>query len=166
MTTLAPAEIDRAIEVLTGLNQQVAELIRPTQPDRTGGYSCIATDVPLADAAAVHHLAVALIGTIVADRHYLYRNFAQEKATRLLALFPEHRSSWQSRDEAQKRFGGAVRIPRPAGPVVVAFSGYPERWDESLCLALAVRMGWTERAAAEAIAHETTRPCLVQLLEG
>lgn len=76
-----------------------------------------------------------------------YRMFAQEKAWRLLSR-PSDASSYQSRDEAHEKWGGAIR----AGDYILSFSGLPELVDEALMLVLAVRLELIGRAEAERIA--------------
>lgn len=89
--------------------------------DRKGGYLCVAEP----DGKIV---LVILIGEVpdleTANR---FKTFCQEKATRL-AQNLEHISSWQTRDEGKKQYGGAVRTGKG---YIYSFSGFTEEVDEA-----------------------------------
>lgn len=97
---------------------------------RFGGYLCVAdtdTGIPLL---------TAVIGTPTSEKGTKYQRFAEEKCARL-ALNPTYVSSWQTRNTDLNQFGGAVRTSRR----ILGFSGFPELWDEALCIAVALEMG-------------------------
>jgi hypothetical protein len=58
--------------------------------------------------------------------------------TRRLSLNPEHVSAYETRDYANKRYGGGIR----AHEYLLGFSGMPEQADEALCVGIALCMGW------------------------
>ncbi|GEM_PF-1678999 len=101
-------------------------------PDRTGGYFCVAY------AYSGLPILIAEIGNPPADKVERYLTFAQEKAKRL-AENPDHKSSWQSRDETKDQWGGAIR----AGRYILSFSGFPELVDEAVMLLTALK--WDKR---------------------
>ena len=94
---------------------------------RTGGFLCVAEPNGKI-------LLVCQIGEVVdpADAAR-YLVFCQEKATRL-ALNPESISSWQTRNEADNKYGGAVRGPDGR---IFSFSGLSEHLDEVLAMKVA-----------------------------
>jgi hypothetical protein len=91
---------------------------------RLGGYFCLATSSGLP-------LLVASCGSPGEGKAEKYLAFCQEKARRLGSQ-PEHSLSLESRDEAQDRWGGAVR----GGNFIASFSGFPERLDEVVSAAV------------------------------
>jgi len=97
---------------------------------RFGGYLCIAdmdTGIPLL---------TVVIGNPTSEKGTKYKQLAEEKCARL-AKHRGHVSSWQTRDVDSNQFGGAVRTSRR----ILGFSGFPEHWDEALCVAVAVEVG-------------------------
>lgn len=124
----------------------------------TGGVGCVLkTDRP-------HDLATStLLQPLIGDVHdadlVRYRSFAQEKAFRLMSR-PGDVSSFQSRDEAKERWGGAVR----AGTYILSFSGLPELMDEAVMLATAVRLGLIDRTEAVRIAALSGNPYFVRFV--
>lgn len=97
-------------------------------PLRTGGYFAIATPTG-------RILMVAQIGQIEESlRAETYLTCCMEKAIRL-GLRREHLSSWQSRVEADAKYGGAIRTAE----YILSFSGLPEKWDEACMVKVACR---------------------------
>ena len=94
-------------------------------PVKRGGYLCV-TD-------QLGRIQIKIpVGEIDEDKAHLYAEFVSEKASRL-AGHTQHISSWQSRNEKEKMFGGAIR----ASSLIFSFSAFPEHWDEAFMVALA-----------------------------
>lgn len=105
-----------------------------------GGYLCVAdmdTGIPLL---------TAVIGTPSSEKGTKYQRFAEEKCSRL-AKHSNHVSSWQTRDVDSLQFGGAIRTLRR----ILGFSGFPEPWDEALCIATALEVGEMNEELAKKI---------------
>jgi hypothetical protein len=93
---------------------------------KTGGYLCVASPYG-------NHL-MCIIGQIPnPEKEAQYRKFCQEKALRLLRL-SSHISSWESRDEVGKMYGGAVLAD---SNIVFSFSGLTEHMDEAFAAIVA-----------------------------
>lgn len=92
------------------------------------------------------------IGEIPYNKESKYRWLALEKARRTLIL--GHRSSWESRDETKKQYGGGV----VGGDYGLGFSGLTEKEDEAVVLTVAAAthfMSWHEaRRIAEVSGNE------------
>lgn len=72
------------------------------------------------------------LGDVRQDKAEKYRHFSQEKAKRLAANFDiGHVSSWQSQNEAEEKYPGAVRMHN----LMFSLSGFPGLGDEAICLA-------------------------------
>lgn len=88
-------------------------------------------------------LAEVLLGRVEDPAKLLkYKRLANEKSHRLMR-FPNHDSSWESRDESKRMFAGAIR----AQSFLLSFSGLPELADEALVLCVAT--------IAEVMHHQT-----------
>lgn len=68
-----------------------------------------------------------------------YFEFSPEKAIRLRALAGDL-SSWQSRDDKNKKWGGSIRTKTPE--IILSFSGLPELADEAIMLLTAYHFDW------------------------
>lgn len=102
--------------------------------DRSGGYFNLQNQDGQSD--------VDLIGKITNGKEGQYRVFAQEKNTRLREMhqLAGHVLSWQSRNPAIDKWGGAIFVPADQGrEFYLAFSGLPELGDETMMLLVAVR---------------------------
>ncbi len=138
----------------------VEEFIKlPENPDkaRTGGY------LTIVDRDNGQLLLQVRIGAIqkLEDPDYgtkadKYCVLSAEKANRLVRYYrgQGHNSSWQSRDEKQKKYGGAI----VAGNLIVSFSGLPERGDEVVVLILAYTMNWANFNDITTIAKQNENP--------
>ncbi len=92
---------------------------------RKGGWLCILRP----DGEVFIHQR---IGKTSSEKDERYKHLSAEKALRLHA-HPGHRTSWQSRDPALDRWGGAIRT---IDGWVFSFSGLPEAWDEALMIGI------------------------------
>ena len=72
------------------------------------------------------------IGGVLEEKAEKYCAFAMEKVARL-ARHPDHRTSYESRDPEENKWGGAVRI----GDYIFSMSGLPELADEAVMLTTA-----------------------------
>jgi hypothetical protein len=117
----------RVIRVVTRVIWHACKLIG--ESSRGGGYFC------LADAATGQPFLVILIATAPVGKASKYMNFAVEKARRL-AEHPEHVSSWQSRDENNEKYAGAIR----GRHFIFSFSGLPQLWDEAAMVVVSERL--------------------------
>lgn len=110
--------------------------------DRNNGYLTVRRK---ADARI---LQITQIGECSAEKAQDYLSFSQEKGLRL-SQYKHDVSSWQSREEAQKMYGGAI----VAGEYILSFSGLPEWGDEALVLFVALFFGWIGMKEALEIAQ-------------
>lgn len=101
--------------------------IQVSQPDKKGGYICLATPTRV--------FATFMVGEVSDDQKANdYHQFCMEKARRL-GQNPDHVSSWESRNENANQYGGAVKV----GDFIFSFSGFSEHWDEAVSIVLAHR---------------------------
>lgn len=118
---------------------------------------------------------VAQIGTCPDDKAEKYFALSLEKGQRLFQK-REHVSSFQSRDPDALinhngetfewgSWGGAVRLGPSEGYLILSFSGLPELLDETLMLALSVRMGLLKGSKAKVIANLSQNPHFLPLME-
>jgi hypothetical protein len=132
---------------------------------RTGGY--LSVTAKFADEV----LLLSRIGTIAHadDANPKYQTKARkyvscslEKGRRLIfkAASLGHLSSWQSQDEANDQYAGAVWCDEFA----VSFSGLPALADEAFCLVLSVHLGWMEPGRAYNIAQLSNNPYFESLM--
>ncbi len=121
----------------------------PEIPERTGGYLCILSndrehdnDTPLA-----HHP----FGIIKKEKHDRYVKLSEEKARRVQNSNITILSSWETRNEAEDKKGGAIRV----GEYILSFSGLPELGDEAFMLAVAAQCNLAPLTTLETIAHKS-----------
>jgi hypothetical protein len=146
---LSALETNRLARAIHTANEELKELTNlagDRLEGRRGGYFCLADN-------SGRPLLVIPVGEIAEEKSERYLRFAQEKAHRL-GFFRSNSSSWQTRAEKNEMYGGAVRIGTPlAGSFIFSFSGLPEKWDEVLSLAIALRFfSNNEQVAEEAVA--------------
>lgn len=108
----------------------------PKEKWRKGGFLCLSDSVPGKGFAV---LAIVPFGDVDSNprRERYYRN-AVEKASRLHA-HPETYTSWETRNEAEGMFGGAIRNENG----ILSFSGLFEPADEAFMTILCERIGST-----------------------
>jgi hypothetical protein len=80
-------------------------------------------------------------GEIPKDKDEKYFKFSQEKAERLFSqvnmhLPSNHTSSFQSRNEEEEKYGGAIYFEFHTTVIILSFSGMPELVDEAMMLVL------------------------------
>lgn len=95
---------------------------------RAGGHFCLANE--RAQPVMIHRVEFTPFPPGWAIRTL---DLCQEKVQRLLN-HPEHRTSWESRDETKNRFPGAISI----NGGFISFSGLPPDCDEALVVRLSV----------------------------
>lgn len=102
-------------------------------PRRRGGSFC------LAEASTGKLMFVTLVGQISDPAKAMkYFELCQEKAKRLyLNRSRGHRTSWESRDEEQDRYAGAIL----GSELIFSFSGFPPDYDEAAMLVTAIMYG-------------------------
>jgi len=91
---------------------------------------------------------LARIGIMPPNKYEKYLAFSLEKGLRLFAHLPQHKSSWQSRDNV-KFWGGAI----VSKSLILSFSGLPELADEALMLDASVGLGWLSPGEANEIVN-------------
>lgn len=121
-------------------------------PERTGGYFCLAYKSSGLPAL------VAEIGEVNEEKKRKYYTFAKEKAFRL-SITHTLETSWQSRNEAEDKWGGAVRC----GKWIFSFSGFPELLDEAMMLVLGVRSRTINMEKAQKMANISQNPYFLKL---
>jgi hypothetical protein len=103
------------------------------EPERRGGYLVVGAD-------GLRNFNVVRVGRIQdSEKATKYERLAQEKVHRLWAHWlrnPEVAvSSWQTRDENQRMYGGAVLFSAPhERPCVIGFSGHREGIDQAISM--------------------------------
>lgn len=117
------------------------------KPERKGGY------LTIRDRISGIVLLVALIGGCSADKVNDYLVFSQEKGWRLFLNYG-HLSSFQTRNENEKKWAGAI----VAGNYIISFSGLPELGDEAVMIVLASKLGWLDSETAKAIVAISSNP--------
>lgn len=111
---------------------------------KMGGYFC------LLDIQTGSILVTTIIGTVNSSKALKYKQLAEEKALRLhhLHIFGGSViSSYQSRNEEEEKWGGAVLGER----FIYSFSGLPELHDECISLSIASVAGDIPTYRAEEI---------------
>lgn len=78
-----------------------------------------------------------------------------------LSRNPAHVSSWQSRNEGEDQYAGAIRTPVH----IFSFSGFPEHLDEAAMLVVGVRSRELTIVQAEEIAAVSKNVCFPLLME-
>ena len=85
-------------------------------------------------------------GEIPSEKIEKYFEYSQEKAERLFSIINmhlphmKHTSSFQSRNEAEQKYGGAIYLNCHTNISIFSFSGMPELIDEAMMLVLAERL--------------------------
>jgi hypothetical protein len=121
----------------------ICELADNPKPHKKGGY------LTIRDRADGEILLVVRIGDFPHQKANKYLRLSLEKGERLYHHQAQgHVSSYQSRDEAKGRYGGAII----ANGLIVSFSGLPEKMDELAVLALAKFLRWITNDQANEIA--------------
>ncbi len=134
------------------------QLLDKNERRRRGGYFCVADAL-----GEVQDLF--LVGEVVREKAFRYRELAKEKVRRL-ATHPGHRTSYQSRNPALDFWGGAVRIPHPKRIALLSFSGLsPDSLDEALVLMVAIETKILEPKKALRIAGRASGKYLKQLMD-
>lgn len=126
-----PIPVQRILDEARLIMNLFLDLPNNPKPERQGGY------ITIVDRETGQILFVCKIGEIEDDAARDYFSFSQEKAGRLM-LWPQHVSSWQSRDEKNKQWGGAIKTFE----FILSFSGLPELGDEAVMLLLAYSFNW------------------------
>ena len=103
-----------------------------------------------------------LVGTVPKEKEDKYRAFSAEKALRL-SLHDDHVSSFQSRNEANDQWPGAVR--RDKEEDIFSFSGLPWKADEALVLLFCVKTKEMSCQEAYDIAKISNNDVYAALLE-
>lgn len=93
--------------------------------------------------------AILKIGYLDFEQSELCFNLVQEKFRRLQSK-PKHRSSHESRDEANQKYGGAIKCFN--NTKIVSCSGLTQSEDETISLMTAISVGWTNISTAREIA--------------
>ena len=120
--------------VVEKLVEESTKLRGNPKPERCGGYlTVLVRGEPQISLCSV----VGYFGE-GDDNPEQYLIYSQEKAERLRKWWHQHRSSWQSRDPDQGRYGGAIS----ADQRIISFSGLPELVDEAVVTAAAYWLGW------------------------
>lgn len=124
-----------ANQIISAASSCLHDIVNALSLDKFGGYLCVA------DTADGTPLIVVQVGSVPStEKRRKYCDFSQEKAFRLA----HHRgeiSSWLSRNEAENKWGGAIR----AGKFIFSFSGLTEQQDEIMAIYMAIKFGMINR---------------------
>jgi len=136
------------------------------KPERAGGFMAV-LDKSVPKMLFVNELGIC--HPELAERCFGY---CQEKVRRLLANEAEgHVSSWQSRDEENHQYGGAVRAPAEGlgassgKDLIGAVSGLVEHGDEAVTLVIWMIFRWVTLTEAKQIVEISQNPYFEQLLK-
>lgn len=102
-----------------------ANAILPPGMEKHGGY------LTILDAKTGQILVVLACGTMSAENREKYLLSSQEKALRLF-LNAGHKTSYESRDEENLKFAGAIR----GEEFIYSFSGHQENVDEAIAISM------------------------------
>lgn len=162
--TLDYEDISKVTEQLVDISTRLPS---NEAPERAGGYLTIGAD-------GLHVMRSIPIGTVtIPDKLSAYREFSQEKAFRLQAdWLRDHSivSSWFTRNEAIRRFGGAVLLQDPeicpvGSHYILSFSGLKEHVDEAVALTLGTHLGLATDESVGRIVRESENPVFPEMLE-
>ena len=123
------------------------------EPEKQGGYLT---------AIQIYPRIISLqcqIGVVHPEKRDEYRGLSMKGASRLLA-HPTHASSWQSRDHANKRWGGAIR----SNNWVFSLSGPPEKMAEAVVTAVSYHLQLIIIRDVDFIASLSDNPSIRTLL--
>ncbi|MDI6820564.1 MAG: hypothetical protein QMD65_00070 [Patescibacteria group bacterium] len=122
---------------------------------RKGGYFCL-FDIDLG-----RPILVSMVGEVLAEKAGKYHELSIEKSQRLFE-HQEHKSSFESKNEAEQKYGGAIRGRR----YIFSFSGFKkEEEDEAIMLAVAELLKEIDPYEAELIAIRSMNSFYPRLLE-
>jgi hypothetical protein len=128
---------------------------------QSGYLTCLITDPSKSVNWVEGEIKQEKIGTNCGPQELFRRRNSGEKVLRL-SWNPMHWLSWESRDEDNKFWGGAVRL---TAWLIVGFSGMPQEADEAAILYLGVRTGLCTLAYANRLAAISNNDYWRQLKE-
>ncbi len=137
----------RMLWVVDQLVTAAVKLDGNPSPEKQGGYLTV-----ICGNNSVMELQ-SIIGQIVLEKKDKYREFSEEKPTRLM-WNPAHVSSHQSRDPENGQWGGAIR----AGKYFIGFSGLPELLDEAVVTVAAWHMNLITKNDIRPIVEASSNP--------
>lgn len=129
-------------------------LCQSGQSDKRGGY-CAVFENEISNPGLLFH-----IGESPQDKLGKRIEVALEKGRRL-QNWPEHLTSFQSRNHNVGCWGGAIR----GRNFIFSFSGLPELWDEAVTFVLAIRLRQLQESDVLRQIGEDRNPHLRPLLE-
>ena len=139
----------KAIKIANKLVEISQQLPSNENPEKKGGFLTIGLD-------EFSVKKVLDIGTYDNSKKEKYRIFSQEKAHRLYSDWLRNQlqtvSSWQTRNEKENKYGGAVlfEYPNQVGIMscnIISFSGLNEHCDEALSLCMGYHLGFSRNRA-------------------
>jgi len=101
-------------------------------------------------------LLVIRVGEVPTEKLERYLLLSLEKSQRVYTS--NLASSWQTRDEAVDKWGGAVLVNDADDGLILSFSGLPELADEAVVMMTAVLLGWNTRKEMLAISAISSNP--------
>lgn len=122
MKALRTVEVQEILEVVTRAAKAAIEFCKKQKDPRFGGYFCLGNQ-------SGEILLLSPVLEVVPEKVEKYRGFAEEKIVRL-SRWTQHVSSWQSKNDVEFKFGGAIR----GNKYLYSFSGFPEWVDESVTI--------------------------------
>ncbi len=147
------------VDIATAVNEAVgAVLAHLDDPTRQGGVFCFARPgCSETDFVQGSWMVREIVDMGKAPK---YERFAREKAMRL-DRHPDDLSSWGSRNEAEKQYGGAIRV---ANEYLFSFSGLPEHGDEAAMLFAGLRLEFIDRDYARRIASISSNQTFFKMI--
>ena len=138
----------------------VLSVLPKEEQERTGGYFTIYRGITSDNTS--YEMFGRLVGIVPKEKEDRYRAFSAEKALRL-SLHDDHVSSFQSCDETNNKWPGAVRRDKECD--IFSFSGLPWKADEALMLAFCVNTGEMTCYEAYEIAKSSENDVYMTLTE-
>ncbi len=114
------------LALVAHLLSRINPLLPADEQWRRGGWLCVIDTRKDPYGRVVLHQQIGEVPTEKVDR---YKLLSLEKAQRLIR-YPDHRTSYETRNPACMQYGGAIRV----NGCIISFSGLPEVWDEILVL--------------------------------
>jgi hypothetical protein len=149
-------DLEKFVRIAEAVTQTFISLPENPKQDRTGGYIVVIRK----DNQKI--LILCELGVCLPDKIESGMFLCQEKAKRLQQN-KDHHSSWQSRDVAGRKYGGAVTSL--SSEFIGGMSGFVEHGDEAIVMVTWHLMGWLSLDEANQIARFSENPMFNPLLE-
>ncbi len=151
-------KLAEALEVLAG-NGEKGGVLRIHQIVMGRGKKILKEGATAAFSDSAEQIFFDVFGGFDPKQRLTFEEFSQEKTIRLWA-HPRHHSSYESRNERKKLYGGAIRT---SNHFIISCSGMSEQEDEALSLYLALHLRWLSKQEASRIAERNGNDIFTRL---